>query len=87
MQRPSASSPPAELAIPIQTDDAGLWAAAPIEVEGRQLTVRTSIGIGVTRDGGRNNLLRDADLALYRANVAGDPGWALLQPKIQAVAV
>jgi len=61
--------------------------SAPIEVEGRQLTVRTSIGIGVARDGGRNDLLRDADLAMYYAKAAGDPGWALLEPEIRTLAV
>jgi diguanylate cyclase (GGDEF)-like protein/PAS domain S-box-containing protein len=61
--------------------------SAPIEVEGRQLTVRTSIGIGAARDGGRNDLLRDADLAMYHAKAAGDPGWALLEPEIRTLAV
>jgi diguanylate cyclase (GGDEF)-like protein/PAS domain S-box-containing protein len=55
--------------------------AAPIDVDGRELYVRASIGIRTARPGGARetpgDLLRDADSAMYQAKAAGRAGFAL----------
>jgi diguanylate cyclase (GGDEF)-like protein/PAS domain S-box-containing protein len=60
--------------------------AAPFELAGRQMTVRSSIGVVVAAVGDRtgDDLLRDADVAMYRAKVGGRGSYALFEPSMQA---
>ena len=44
---------------------------APIEVGRRELSVTASIGVAVSSGGGPRELLRNADLAMYRAKENG----------------
>lgn len=44
---------------------------APFEIDGRLLSVTASIGIATGHDVGVEDLVRDADLAMYRAKEAG----------------
>ncbi|HVG50238.1 MAG TPA: EAL domain-containing protein [Xanthobacteraceae bacterium] len=59
--------------------------AAPFDVEGHHLTVETSIGIALAPDHGSesNQLLKKADLALYKAKAEGRNGWCLFQPEME----
>jgi diguanylate cyclase (GGDEF)-like protein/PAS domain S-box-containing protein len=52
----------------------------PVPVDGRELSVGVSVGIAVD-DGSRSaqDLLRDADIALYEAKADGKQRWALHQ--------
>jgi diguanylate cyclase (GGDEF)-like protein/PAS domain S-box-containing protein len=60
--------------------------AAPFELAGRQMTIRSSIGVVVAAVGDRSgdDLLRDADVAMYRAKVGGRGSYALFEPSMQA---
>jgi diguanylate cyclase (GGDEF)-like protein len=60
--------------------------AAPFELAGRQITVRSSVGVVVAAVGDRtgDDLLRDADVAMYRAKVGGRGTYALFEPSMQA---
>lgn len=50
----------------------------PVDVEGRELRVGVSIGIAVdTGTRSADEMLRDADVALYEAKGQGKQGWAL----------
>jgi diguanylate cyclase (GGDEF)-like protein len=62
---------------------------APIAMDRGEVTVRVSIGIALSARTGADaeHLLRDADLALYRAKSAGKDRWALLDPEASAMAV
>ena len=57
----------------------------PFEIDGHLLTVETSIGIAVAPDNGlvANELLKRADLALYRAKSNGRNGWRLFEPNME----
>src|SRR5262245_55910577 len=57
----------------------------PYEIEGHQLTVETSIGIALTPDHGlaAEQLLKKADLALYRAKSDGRNGHCLFEPQME----
>jgi diguanylate cyclase (GGDEF)-like protein/PAS domain S-box-containing protein len=58
----------------------------PFELLGRLMTVRASVGVVVATDGLRtgDDLLRDADVAMYRAKVGGRGSYALFEPSMQA---
>jgi len=60
--------------------------AQPFEVEGHQLSVGASIGIALgPRDGlDPDGLLRNADLALYRAKADARGGWRFFEPEMDA---
>jgi diguanylate cyclase (GGDEF)-like protein/PAS domain S-box-containing protein len=59
---------------------------APFDLVGRQMMVRSSIGVVVASSGDRtaDDLLRDADVAMYRAKVGGRGSYALFEPSMQA---
>ena len=61
----------------------------PIEVEGRTMVVEASIGVALSGPGRERpaDLLRDADLALYRAKVSGKARSALFEPGLEAAAM
>ena len=52
--------------------------------EGRPLLVTGSIGIAGALAGTAEELLRDADLALYRAKAEGKNCWVLFEPEMQS---
>jgi diguanylate cyclase (GGDEF)-like protein/PAS domain S-box-containing protein len=58
----------------------------PFDLDGRQMAIRSSIGVVVTSVGERtgDDLLRDADVAMYRAKVGGRGSYALFEPSMQA---
>ena len=62
---------------------------APIEIEGRQITGRGSIGIALAGAGttSPNDLLRDADAAMYRAKARGRGNWVLFEPVMHTEAL
>jgi len=76
-------------------DDAELTAmeivaalAEPIDVDDRQLYVSASIGIASAADAGDiEQLMRDADLAMYRAKDAGGNGYAAYETSMHDAVV
>ena len=63
--------------------------ATPIALDDQAVTVSASIGIAAG-DAGRpppTSLLRDADVAMYRAKTAGKARWVLYDPAMRAAAV
>ena len=55
----------------------------PIRVDGRELHVSAAIGIASAADAGdAGQLMRDADLAMYRAKDAGGGGYATYDPSM-----
>ena len=62
---------------------------APFLIDGRPLTGRASLGIALAGDGGRTaeELLRNADAAMYRAKAQRKGGWVLFEPSMHADAV
>ncbi|MGK2947276.1 MAG: putative bifunctional diguanylate cyclase/phosphodiesterase [Acidimicrobiales bacterium] len=61
---------------------------APIELEGQSVTVSASLGIAVA-DGSTTStsLLRDADIAMYRAKATGRARWVVYEPAMRTAAV
>jgi diguanylate cyclase (GGDEF)-like protein len=61
----------------------------PIEIEGRSMVVDASFGVAVSGPGRDRpaDLLRDADLALYRAKTEGKARSALFEPGLETAAV
>jgi diguanylate cyclase (GGDEF)-like protein/PAS domain S-box-containing protein len=59
--------------------------AEPIEIEGRRLSVETSIGISVGDDPAE--LLKEADAAMYRAKSQPGFGFAFYDPELDKAAV
>jgi diguanylate cyclase (GGDEF)-like protein/PAS domain S-box-containing protein len=59
---------------------------APFRLEDRDITIRCSIGVVLASVGHRtaDDLLRDADVAMYRAKVSGRGSYALFEPSMQA---
>lgn len=59
---------------------------APFRTDDREITIRCSIGVVVASGGHRSadDLLRDADVAMYRAKVSGRGSYALFEPSMQA---
>src|SRR5205823_12480990 len=62
---------------------------SPIEIEGRSMVVEASFGVAVSAPGRDRpaDLLRDADLALYRAKTDGKARSALFEPGLETAAV
>ncbi len=60
----------------------------PFAINGAEITVGTSIGIALASDheGGNDELLKMADLALYRAKSAGRNGYFFFDPQMSAIA-
>jgi diguanylate cyclase (GGDEF)-like protein len=60
----------------------------PIEIDGNEMQIGTSIGISIfPRDGGdEENLIKNADLALYSAKDNGRNCFRIYQPKLENVA-
>lgn len=58
---------------------------APIDIGGRELLVTGSLGLAISYAGDTDahRLLRDADIALYRAKAAGRNCWRLFEPVMQ----
>jgi diguanylate cyclase (GGDEF)-like protein/PAS domain S-box-containing protein len=61
----------------------------PVDVAGRSVTVGLSIGIDLSTpaDTRADELLRRADLALYRAKADGKGGYAIFDPSLEAHAL
>jgi diguanylate cyclase (GGDEF)-like protein/PAS domain S-box-containing protein len=59
---------------------------APYRLEGREISIRCSVGVVLAAAGHRtaDDLLRDADVAMYRAKVGGRGSYALFEPSMQA---
>ena len=59
---------------------------SPFRADQRDITIRCSIGVVVASSGHRtaDDLLRDADVAMYRAKVSGRGSYALFEPSMQA---
>jgi diguanylate cyclase (GGDEF)-like protein/PAS domain S-box-containing protein len=55
--------------------------------EGIPITITASIGIAIGDRPSAQELLRDADIALYRAKAAGKDGWVLFEPAMQSAAI
>jgi len=58
--------------------------AAPYNIEGHHVVIGTSIGIAMAPDNGTevDELLRDADLALYRAKAEANSGYCFFQSEM-----
>ncbi|WP_376770821.1 putative bifunctional diguanylate cyclase/phosphodiesterase [Streptomyces lonarensis] len=63
--------------------------ATPVEVDGRELMVRASIGVveGPTAELNANEILRSADITMYRAKADGGNRYALADPDSDARAI
>ena len=59
--------------------------AEPFDIDGHHLTIETSIGLSIAPDHGlvTNELLKRADLALYRAKSEGRNGWRAFEPDME----
>ena len=62
---------------------------SPFEFHGRQVVMHASIGAAVTSDGQTepDDLLRQADLAMYNAKTSGKGRFAFYEPQMHAAAV
>jgi diguanylate cyclase (GGDEF)-like protein len=60
----------------------------PFDIDGHHLAIETSIGLALTPDHGlvANELLKRADLALYRAKSDGRNGWRVFEPDMERAA-
>ncbi len=60
--------------------------AAPYEIEGQQLNVGVSIGIAIAPADGKDadQLLKNADLAMYRAKADGRGSYCFFEPEMDA---
>ncbi|MBX6424337.1 MAG: EAL domain-containing protein [Variibacter sp.] len=56
----------------------------PFEIEGHQIVIGASVGIALAPNDGRDAdlLLRNADMALYRAKSEGRAGWRFFEPEM-----
>lgn len=59
---------------------------APFDIDGHQLLIGASVGIAIAPDHGadRDTLLRNADIALYRAKSAGRSTWRVFEQAMEA---
>ena len=59
---------------------------SPFELNGHQVYIDTSIGIAIAPDDGNSDvqLLKNADLALYRAKKLGTSNHCLFEPEMDA---
>ena len=60
--------------------------AAPFNIDGHQASIGTSIGVALAGDGldGPDTLLKNADLALYRAKANGRGTWRFFEEEMDA---
>jgi diguanylate cyclase (GGDEF)-like protein len=60
--------------------------SAPYEIDGHQVVIGTSVGISVVPDDGNDadQLLKNADLALYRAKADGRGRYRFFEPEMDA---
>jgi len=58
----------------------------PFIINGHRITIGASVGIAVAPDHGadRDTLMRNADIALYRAKAAGRSGHRMFEPSMEA---
>jgi diguanylate cyclase (GGDEF)-like protein/PAS domain S-box-containing protein len=63
--------------------------AAPYQLDGRELFVRASIGVAAAAETGQpaDELLRDADMAMYAAKARSRGGYQIFQPALHEAAV
>jgi diguanylate cyclase (GGDEF)-like protein len=63
--------------------------AAPYQLDGRELFVRASIGVAAAAETGQpaDELLRDADMAMYAAKARSRGGYQVFQPALHEAAV
>jgi EAL domain-containing protein (putative c-di-GMP-specific phosphodiesterase class I) len=78
---PSIAEPPEAMHVAERLLDA---IRAPIDLDGRQLTVDVSIGISVGGDVAA--MLQEADAAMYRAKSQHDVGYAFFEPELDTYA-
>jgi diguanylate cyclase (GGDEF)-like protein len=57
-----------------------------LQTNGRALSVTASVGIGLGQQGSADELLRDADFALYRAKGAGKNRWITFESRMHTAA-
>ena len=59
---------------------------APFPIDEREITIRSSIGVVLASaaHASADELLRDADVAMYRAKASGRGSYALFEPSMQA---
>jgi diguanylate cyclase (GGDEF)-like protein/PAS domain S-box-containing protein len=62
---------------------------APFEVEGREVFINTSIGIALNTSASERptDLLRNADVALYRAKASGKATWEVFDPAMNILSL
>ena len=62
--------------------------AKPFNIDGNEVNIGTSIGIALAPEHATNpdNLLKMADMALYRAKSAGRNGYRFFDPEMSAAA-
>ncbi|MGH9017218.1 MAG: putative bifunctional diguanylate cyclase/phosphodiesterase [Acidimicrobiales bacterium] len=58
--------------------------STPFHLDGRDVTVSASIGIAMGESEAADELLRNADVALYKAKANGKSGYALFRPEMQS---
>jgi diguanylate cyclase (GGDEF)-like protein len=60
--------------------------SAPYEIEGHQIVIGTSVGISIAPTDGieADNLLKNADMALYRAKADGRSTYRFFEPEMDA---
>jgi len=58
----------------------------PVQLGGRPYPVAASIGIAVASAGSAGDLLRDADIAMYRAKAAGRNRYVVFRPEMRVAA-
>jgi diguanylate cyclase (GGDEF)-like protein len=58
----------------------------PFVIDGQRITIGASVGIAVAPDHGsdRDTLMRNADIALYRAKAAGRSDYRMFEPSMEA---
>ncbi|HEX4837822.1 MAG TPA: EAL domain-containing protein [Solirubrobacteraceae bacterium] len=66
--------------------------AVPMSLDDRQISIRTSIGIAFSGEGAQaprdaDELLRDADAAMYMAKERGQGGYQIFEPEMHAQAL
>jgi diguanylate cyclase (GGDEF)-like protein/PAS domain S-box-containing protein len=63
--------------------------AAPYQLDGRELFVRASIGVALAARAGQpaDELLRDADMAMYAAKARSRGGYQVFQPELHQAAI
>jgi diguanylate cyclase (GGDEF)-like protein len=62
---------------------------APLQIDGQELTIGASVGIAAARAESEraDELLRNADVAMYTAKAAGKNGYAVFEPTMHATLV